>query len=114
MRILLRLMTFARKYWWLLVLAFVCMMASTAFALIIPQLISRVVDTVLGEGRHGDLIWLGIAVVAAGALRGLSAFGNSYLSEVLYQKCSLRQAPAAQLFLSRPGSHGRAYVTGHR
>ena len=79
-------MTFARKYWWLLVLAFVCMMASTAFALIIPQLISRVVDTVLGEGRHGDLIWLGIAVVAAGALRGLSAFGNSYLSEVVSQK----------------------------
>ncbi len=86
MRILLRLMTFARKYWWLLVLAFVCMMASTAFVLIIPQLISRVVDTVLGEGRHGDLIWLGIAVVAAGALRGLSAFGNSYLSEVVSQK----------------------------
>jgi ABC-type multidrug transport system fused ATPase/permease subunit len=86
MRILLRLMTFAREYWRLLVLAFVCMMASTAFLLIIPQLISRAVDTVLGEGVHGDLIWLGIAVVVAGALRGLSAFGNSYLSEVVSQK----------------------------
>jgi len=86
MRILLRLMTFAREYRWLLALAFVCMMASTAFVLIIPQLISRAVDTALGEGGHDSLIWLGIAVVTAGALRGLSAFGYSYVSEVLSQK----------------------------
>ena len=88
MRILLRLMTFAREYWWLLALAFVCMMASTAFVLIIPQLISRAVDTVLGEGSHDYLIWLGIAVVAVGALRGLSAFGYSYLSELVSQKAT--------------------------
>ncbi len=86
MKILLRLMTFAREYWWLLALAFVCMMGSTAFVLIIPQLISRAVDTVLGEGSHDYLMWLGIAVVVAGALRGLSAFGYSYLSEVVSQK----------------------------
>jgi ATP-binding cassette subfamily B protein len=86
MRILLRLMTFAREYRWLLALAFVCMMASTAFVLIIPQLISRAVDTVVGEGGHDYLVWLGIAVVVAGALRGLSAFGYSYLSEVVSQK----------------------------
>ncbi len=79
-------MTFAREYWWLLALAFVCMIASTAFVLIIPQLISRAVDTVLGEGGNDYLIWLGIAVVVAGALRGLSAFGYSYLSEVVSQK----------------------------
>lgn len=79
-------MTFAREYWWLLALAFVCMMGSTAFVLIIPQLIGRAVDTVLGEGSHDYLISLGIAVVVAGALRGLSAFGYSYLSEVVSQK----------------------------
>ena len=79
-------MTFARKYWWLLVLAFMCMMASTAFVLIIPQLISRAVDTVLSEGERGELIWLGVAVVAAGALRGVSAFGNSFLAELVSQR----------------------------
>lgn len=79
-------MTFARKYWWLLVLAFICMMASTAFVLIIPQLISRAVDTVLSEGERGELIWLGVAVVAAGALRGVSAFGNSFLAELVSQR----------------------------
>jgi ATP-binding cassette subfamily B protein len=86
MRILLRLLAFAREYWLLLALAFVCMLASTAFLLTIPQLISRAVDTVLGEGSNDYLIWLGLAVVAAGALRGLSAFGYSYLTEVVSQK----------------------------
>ena len=86
MRILLRLMTFVQKYRRLLLLAFICMMASTAFLLIMPQLISQVVDTVLGDGERSDLIWLAIAVVGAGALRGISAFGNSYLTEVVSQK----------------------------
>jgi ABC-type multidrug transport system fused ATPase/permease subunit len=86
MRILLRLLTFVRGYWWLLLLAFICMMGSTAFVLIIPQLISRSVDTVLSGGATGNLIRLATAVVAAGALRGLSAFGNSYLSEVVSQR----------------------------
>jgi len=86
MRILLRLITFAQKYRRLLLLAFICMMASTAFLLIIPQLISQAVDTVLGDGERSDLIWLAVAVVGAGALRGISAFGNSYLTEVVSQK----------------------------
>jgi len=79
-------MTFVQKYRRLLLLAFICMMASTAFLLIMPQLISQVVDTVLGDGERSDLIWLAIAVVGAGALRGISAFGNSYLTEVVSQK----------------------------
>ncbi len=69
-----------------MLLAFICMMASTAFLLIMPQLISQAVDTVLGDGERSDLIWLAIAVVGAGALRGISAFGNSYLTEVVSQK----------------------------
>jgi len=79
-------MTFVQKYRRLLLLAFICMMASTAFLLIMPQLISQAVDTVLGDGERSDLIWLAIAVVGAGALRGISAFGNSYLTEVVSQK----------------------------
>ena len=86
MKILLRLLSFVRRYWWLLLLAFICMMGSTTFVLIIPQLISRSVDTVLGDGETHDLIWLAVAVVVAGALRGLSAFGNSYLAEVVSQR----------------------------
>jgi ABC-type multidrug transport system fused ATPase/permease subunit len=86
MQVLRRLTTFVKKYRWLLALAFICMTASTAFVLIIPQLISRSVDTVLSESQTRDLMWLAMAVVVAGALRGLSAFGNSYLTEVVSQK----------------------------
>lgn len=86
MKILLRLMGFVSRYWRRLLLAFVCMLGSTAFVLIIPQLISRSIDTVLGGGESSALLWLAVAVVGAGAMRGLSAFGNSYLAEVVSQR----------------------------
>ncbi len=86
MNILLRLMGFVKKYWVRLLFAFLCMLASTAFMLIIPQLISQSIDTVLADGELGALMWLALAVVGAGAMRGVSAFGNAYLTEVVSQK----------------------------
>lgn len=79
-------MTFGKKYRSLLLTAFICMMASTAFSLIIPQFISRVVDTVLSQGERSELIWLAVAVIGAGAMRGISGFGHSYLTEVVSQR----------------------------
>jgi ABC-type multidrug transport system fused ATPase/permease subunit len=86
MRVLLRLMGFVRRYWRRLLLALVCMLGSTAFVLLIPQLISRSIDTVLSGAESSALLWLALAVVGAGAMRGLSAFGNSYLTEVVSQR----------------------------
>ncbi|MFU8795702.1 MAG: ABC transporter ATP-binding protein [Dehalococcoidia bacterium] len=86
MKILLRLMGFVKKYWGRVLFAFICMMVSTAFVLIIPQLISRSIDTVLADGELGTLMWLALAVVGAGAMRGISAFGNAYLTELVSQK----------------------------
>ncbi|MEE8636833.1 MAG: ABC transporter ATP-binding protein [Dehalococcoidia bacterium] len=79
-------MTFVGKYRRLLLMAFICMMASTAFLLIIPQLISQAVATVLSDAERSDLVWLAVAVIGAGAMRGISAFGNSYLTEVVSQR----------------------------
>ena len=86
MRILLRLMTFVTKYRRLLLMAFICMIASTAFLLIIPHLIGQAVATVLSDAERSDLMWLAVAVIGAGAMRGISAFGNSYLTEVVSQR----------------------------
>lgn len=86
MKILLRLMGFVKKYWVRLLLAFICMLVSTAFVLIIPQLIGRAIDTVLSDGELTILTWLAVAVVGAGAMRGISAFGNAYLTELVSQK----------------------------
>ncbi len=86
MKILLRLMGFVKRYWRRLLVAFVFMLASTAFVLAIPQLISHAIDTVVADGEADTLMWLALAVVGAGALRGLSAFGYAYITEVVSQK----------------------------
>ncbi len=86
MRILLRLMGFVKRYRRRLVVALVFMLASTAFVLAIPQLISNAIDTVVAEGEQTALMWLAVAVVGAGAMRGISAFGYSYLTEVVSQR----------------------------
>jgi ATP-binding cassette subfamily B protein len=85
MRILLRLMGFVRKYWKRMLPAFICMLASLAFSLAIPRLLGEGIDTVLGSGDRSRLIWLAVAVLVAGALRGFSAFGYSYLTELVSQ-----------------------------
>ena len=86
MKILLRLMGFVMRYRLRLLAAFISMMVSTAFVLIIPLLISEAIDTVLSDGELMALTWLAVAVVGAGAMRGVSAFGNAYLTEVVSQK----------------------------
>jgi len=75
-----------KKYRLRLLAAFASMMISTAFVLIIPLLISEAIDTVLSDGELRALTWLAVAVVGAGAMRGISAFGNAYLTEVVSQK----------------------------
>ena len=86
MKVLVRLMGFVRRYWRRLLLAFACMLGSAGFVLTIPQLISRSIDTVLSGGEAGALLWLALVVVGVGAMRGLSAFGNSYLTAVVSQR----------------------------
>ena len=85
MKTLLRLMGFVKKYRLRLLLAFICMLASSAFMLVIPWLIGEAIETVLRQGERSQLLWLAAAVVGAGVLRGMSAFGNGYLSEVVSQ-----------------------------
>ncbi len=65
--------------------AFICMLASLAFSLAIPRLLGEGIDTVLGSGERSRLIWLAVAVLVAGAVRGFSAFGYTYLTELVSQ-----------------------------
>ncbi|MDD5037875.1 MAG: ABC transporter ATP-binding protein, partial [Dehalococcoidales bacterium] len=86
MRTILRLMGFARKYWLWLFLAFICLLITTAFSLAIPQVLREAIDNIISQHEPRFLIWAAGAVVVASALRGISAFGNSYLSEAASQK----------------------------
>ncbi len=86
MKVLLRLVVFARKYWGRLTLAFLCLLASTALSLVVPKMLGRGVDVVLTSGDRNFLIVAAVVVIGASALRGLSAYGNIYLAQVVSQK----------------------------
>ncbi|MBI4295704.1 MAG: ABC transporter ATP-binding protein [Chloroflexi bacterium] len=87
MKTLVKLAPFARKYWLWLALAFLCLLATTGFGLAVPWIIRRAIDSVLSQdGQSSLLILSALAVVAASAMRGLAAYGNTYLSEVVSQK----------------------------
>lgn len=79
-------MIFAQKQWGWLTLAFICLSASTTFSLVIPKMLGKGIDTVLSSGERGMLLLAAVAVMGASALRGISAYGNSYLSELVSQK----------------------------
>ncbi|MBI2328251.1 MAG: ABC transporter ATP-binding protein [Chloroflexi bacterium] len=88
MKTLLRLIGFAQKYWLLLVLAFICLIATTVFSLAVPRMLGKGIDAVLSSGERGFLILAAAVVVAASALRGLSAYGQTYFSQTASQKTS--------------------------
>jgi len=86
MRILLRLLGFAQKYWWLLLLAFICIGVSVVSSLAIPRIIGEGIDTVFGYGER-SFLWLAAGIlVGASALRGLAEYGSRYFREVASQK----------------------------
>jgi ATP-binding cassette subfamily B protein len=86
MKHLLRIMTFTRKYWGGLLLAFLCLLASTALSLVVPWIIRKAIDIVTENGDRSFLTWAGSAVIVASALSGITAYVNSYLSELVSQK----------------------------
>jgi ATP-binding cassette subfamily B protein len=83
---LVRLIGFAKKYWIWLLAAFICLLGTTVFALTMPWFLQMAIDTVIDQGNSTDLIWLGVAVIGVSVMRGIFAYGESYLSEVASQK----------------------------
>lgn len=86
MKILFRLFIFTGKYWQLLIFAFTCLVGTTAFGMAVPWVIRTAIDTVTSQGETRYLLFAAVMVIVASALRGLSAFGQMYLSEVVSQK----------------------------
>ncbi len=88
MKTILRLLGFVQKYWGMLLLAFLCLVLSTAFAIAVPRMLGDGVDAVLGSGERSFIIIVAVVVVVASALRGIAGYANRYLSEVVSQKVS--------------------------
>jgi len=91
-----RLLAFLGPYKRRTALAFLCVMASGGALLDMPQLIRWAIDYGLGPERRGDelvatgekelLVIAAAAIMAAALLRGLFAFGQTYLGEWISQK----------------------------
>ncbi len=79
-------MGFAQKYWGWLLLAFIALIATTAFSLAVPWMLGEAIDTVIGSGERSFLILAAGVVIGASALRGIYAYVHRYLSEVVSQK----------------------------
>lgn len=86
MKVLLRLASFAGRYWLLLLLAFICLTGTTVFGMAVPWVIRTVIDTVTSHGETSFLFLAAVMIIGASALRGISTFGQMYLSEVVSQK----------------------------
>ncbi|MFC1898858.1 ABC transporter ATP-binding protein [Chloroflexota bacterium] len=88
MKILLRLLVFARKYWRWLLLALICLLASSVFTLTVPRVLGNAIDATIGSGER-SFLWIAAGIVlAATALRGLSEYGSRYFREYVSQKTS--------------------------
>ena len=86
MKILLRLLAFVRGYWYMLVLAFLCLVVATAFSIAIPRMLGDGIDNVLRNGER-SFVWIAAGViVAASILRGLAGYGQRFFNEVMAQK----------------------------
>jgi ATP-binding cassette subfamily B protein len=81
-------MAFVKKYWRGLLLAFICLVANTAFGLIVPRVLGQGIDTVLGSGKQSSIILAAVIIIGASAMRGLTGYGNRYLTQVVSQRVS--------------------------
>lgn len=86
MKVLLRLLTFVRGYWYMLGLAFLCLAAATAFGLVIPRLLGDGIDTVLRNGDRNTLWVMAGVIVASAIFRGFAGYGQRFFNEVVAQK----------------------------
>jgi len=86
MRILIRLLGFLKQYWRRVLFAYICLFASIAFALGVPELIKRAIDTGISTADQVFLILAGLLIVGVSLFRGGFAFGQTYLGEFISQR----------------------------
>ncbi|MBM2825998.1 MAG: transporter ATP-binding protein [Dehalococcoidia bacterium] len=85
MGILLRQLSFLKKYWIRLILAYGCLVGSVGFAMAAPWIVKYAIDVGLTSGDRGVLIGSGLLVMVTAVGRGISAYGQTYLAEYLSQ-----------------------------
>jgi ABC-type multidrug transport system fused ATPase/permease subunit len=88
MKTIIRITSFVQQYWFMLVLAFLCIIIATGFGIVIPRMLGDGIDTVIGMGKHSAIYLAAVVIVVASALRGFAGYGQRYFAEVVAQKVS--------------------------
>jgi ABC-type multidrug transport system fused ATPase/permease subunit len=83
-------MGFVRGNWLLFVWAFVAIVISTAFAILIPRMLGQGVDTIQASGKHSTVVIIALVIVGAGIMRGWAGYFQRFLNEVVSQRVSYR------------------------
>ena len=87
MKILLRSMGFVKKYWGQLTFSAICLLITTIASLVIPKVLGVGIDS-LESGERNALFIAGGLIIGSSIVRGLSAYGNRYLNQVISQEVS--------------------------
>jgi ABC-type multidrug transport system fused ATPase/permease subunit len=88
MKTIFRITSFVQQYWFMLVLAFLCIIIGTGFSIIVPRMLGDGIDAVIGAGKHSVVIIAAVVIIGASALRGFAGYGQRYFAEVTAQKVS--------------------------
>jgi ABC-type multidrug transport system fused ATPase/permease subunit len=86
MKVLVRLLTFVRGYWYMMGIALLCLIIGIVLGLAIPRLLGSGIDTILDNGERSTLWILSGVIIGAAILRGLAMYTQRYLNEVVAQK----------------------------
>jgi ABC-type multidrug transport system fused ATPase/permease subunit len=81
-----RIIGFIQKHWILLLGAFACIVLTTAFGIVIPQMLGNGINTVVSSGSRTYIWTTAGIIIAAALLRGLTGYGQRYFAEVAAQK----------------------------
>jgi ABC-type multidrug transport system fused ATPase/permease subunit len=88
MKTVLRITGFVQRYWFMLLLAFLCIVIGTGFSIVIPIMLGNGIDTVISMGQRSAIVIAAVVVVVASALRGFAGYGQRYFAEVVAQKAT--------------------------
>ncbi len=88
MRVVIRLLPFVKRYWGWMLLSFLCMLVGTLAGLVVPRTLGQGIDIVLHSGQKSSVIMAAVIIVAAAVIRGIAAYGNRYLTQVVSQQVS--------------------------
>jgi len=86
MKALLRLLVLLKPYKGRVIVAAICLLATTGLSLAVPWFIQQAIDVGLTAGRSEFLVAAGLSLAALGLVSAFFSFGHRYLSQWLAQR----------------------------